>query len=117
LFEAKDRFSELGTFSISRRLSFQGPDIDPYLRYPLQVDVASVMKELGDLLGLEPSEAETTGVASRNQPALPGDVESFDAEGKALWPWFSFRSCVLCSFVMCFGVCRFYEEFGSLRDR
>ena len=75
------------------------------------------MKELGDLLGLEPSEVETAGVMSRNQPALPGDVENFDAEGTALWPWFSFRSCVLCSFVMCFGVCRFYEEFGSLRDR
>ena len=26
LVEAKDRFSELGTFSISRRLAFQGPD-------------------------------------------------------------------------------------------
>ena len=66
LIEAKDRFSELGTFSISRRLAFQGPDIDPYLQYPLQVDVASVIKELGDLLGLEPSEAETAAVASRN---------------------------------------------------
>ena len=65
LIEAKDRFSELGTFSISRRLVFQGPDIDPYLRYPLQVDVASVMKELGDLLELEPSEDEA-GVASRD---------------------------------------------------
>ena len=95
LIEAKDRFSELGTFSISRRLAFQGPDIDPYLRYPLQVDVASVMKELGDLLGLEPSEAETVGVASRNQPALPGDVENFDAEGMVLWP------CLLLGLVFC----------------
>ena len=34
LIEAKDWFSELGTFSISRRLAFQGPDIDPYLWYP-----------------------------------------------------------------------------------
>ena len=82
--EAKDHFSELGTFSISRRLAFQGPDIDPYLRFPLQVDVASVMKELGDLLGIEPSEAETAGVASVSQPALPEDVENFDAEGTSL---------------------------------
>ena len=44
------------------------------------------MKELGDLLGLEPSEVETAGVMSRNQPALPGDVENFDAEGTTLWP-------------------------------
>jgi hypothetical protein len=94
LIEAKDRFSELGTFSISRRLAFQGPDIDPYLRFPLQVDVASVMKELGDLLELEPSEDEA-GVASRDQPALPGDVENFDAEGTALWP------CLLLGLVFC----------------
>jgi len=84
LIEVKDWFSELGTFSISRRLAFQGPDIDPYLRFPLQVDVASVMKELGDLLGIEPSEAETAGVASVSQPALPEDVENFDAEGTSL---------------------------------
>ena len=57
LIGAKDRFSELGTLSISKRLAFQGPDIDPYLWYALQVDVANVMKELGELLGLESSEA------------------------------------------------------------
>ena len=34
LVEAKDHFSELGTFSISGRLAFQGPDIDPYLWFP-----------------------------------------------------------------------------------
>ena len=78
LIEAKDQFSELGTFSISRRLAFQGPDIDPYLRYSLQVDVASVMKDLGDLLELESSEDEAAGVTSRDQPALPGDVKNFD---------------------------------------
>jgi len=97
LVEAKDRFSELGTFSISRRLAFQGPDIDPNLRFPLQLDVASVMKELGDLLELEPSEDEA-GVASRDQPALPGDVENFDAEGTALWP------CLLLGLVFCVGL-------------
>ena len=96
LVEAKDRFSELGTFSISRRLAFQGPNIDPYLRFPLQVDVASVMKELGDLLGLEPSGDETAGFLSRSQPALPVDVENFDAESTALWP------CFLLDFVLDF---------------
>ena len=84
LIGARDRFSELGTPSISRRLAFQGPDIDPYLRYALQVDVANVMKELGELLGLEPSETGTSQVVSKSQPALPEDVESFDAEGKVL---------------------------------
>ena len=95
LVEAKDHFSELGTFSISGRLAFQGPDIDPNLRFPLQLDVASVMKELGDLLELEPSEDEAAGVALRDQPALPGDVENFDAEGTVLWP------CLLLGLVFC----------------
>ena len=104
LVEAKDRFFELGTFSISRRLAFQGPDIDPYLQYPLQVDVASVMKELGDLLELEPSEDEAAGVASRNQPALPGDVKNFDVEGTALWPCF-LLDLVFCAVLSCVLVC------------
>ena len=43
LIGAKDRFFELGIPLISKRLAFQGPDIDPYLRYALQVDVANVM--------------------------------------------------------------------------
>ena len=76
LIGARDRFS--------RRLAFQGPDIDPYLRYALQVDVANVMKELGELLGLEPPETGTSQVVSKSQPTLPEDVESFDAEGKVL---------------------------------
>ena len=97
-------FSELGTFSISRRLAFQGPDIDPYLRYPLQVDVAYVMKELGDLLELEPSEDEADGFTSRDQPALPGDVENFNAEGTALWPCF-LLDLVFCAVFSCVLVC------------
>jgi hypothetical protein len=64
LIEAKDRFSKLGIPLISRRLAFQGPDIDPYLRYAIQVDVASMVKELGELLGLEPSETETSSQAA-----------------------------------------------------
>ena len=113
LVEAKDHFSEIGTFPISRRLAFQGPNIDPYLRYALQVDVANVMKELEELLGLESSEAGVSQSVSRSQPALPEDVESFDAEGKVL---FFFWLLYDCGFVMFFGVCRFHEESGSLRD-
>jgi len=65
---------------ISRRLAFQGPDIDPYLWYAFQVDVASMMKEFGELLGLDLSEARTSSQpALKSQPALPEDVESFDA--------------------------------------
>ena len=90
LIEPKDRFSELGIPLISRRLAFQGPDIDPYLRYAIQVDVASMVKELGEMLRLDPSEAGTSSqVSSRTQPALPEDVESFDVDGKLLSAWFS----------------------------
>ena len=53
------------------------------------------MKELGDLMELEPSEDEAAGVASRDQPALPRDVENFDAEGTVLWP------CLLLGLVFC----------------
>ena len=67
---------------------------------PLQVDVASVMKELWDLLGLEPSEAETAGVVSRNHPALPRDVENFDVEGTVLWPCF-LLDLVFCAVLSC----------------
>jgi len=42
------------------------------------------MKELGELLGLEPPETGTSEVVSKSQPALPEDVESFDVEGKVL---------------------------------
>ena len=91
---AKDRFSELGIPLISRRLGLKGLDIDPYRRYALQVDVADMMKELGELLGLESSEAGVSQSASRSQPALLEDVESFDAEGKVLWSQFFFPCCV-----------------------
>ena len=83
LIEAKDRFSELGIPLISRRLAFQGSDIDPYLRYAIQVDVATMVKELGELLGLESSKAGISSqAASKTKPALPEDVESFDVEGE-----------------------------------
>ena len=55
------------------------------------------MKELGDLLEQDPSKDEA-GVASRDQPALPGDVENFDVEGTAL------RPCLLLGFVFCVGL-------------
>ena len=71
------------------------------------------MKELGDLLELEPSEGEAAGVSSRDQPALPGDVENFDAEGTAFWP------CLLLGLVFCVGLSCVLAcvGFGSLRDR
>ena len=53
------------------------------------------MKELGDLLELEPSEDEAAGVTSRDQPALPRDVKNFDDEGTTLWP------CLLLGLVFC----------------
>ena len=49
----------------------------------IQVDVATMVKELGELLWLESSEAGTSSqTASKTQPTLPEDVESFDAEGE-----------------------------------
>ena len=42
-----------------------------------------MVKELGELLWLESSEVGTSSqTASKTQPALPEDVESFDADGE-----------------------------------
>ena len=43
-----------------------------------------MVKELGELLGLDPSETSTSQAALKGQPTLPEDIKSFDAEGKVL---------------------------------
>lgn len=43
-------FTELGRVLLSRHLPFQGPDIDPYLRCALEVDVAKLMTELNVMI-------------------------------------------------------------------
>ena len=40
------RFNKLGGVLLSRPLDFQGPDIDPYLPWVCEVDVATMMAEL-----------------------------------------------------------------------
>jgi hypothetical protein len=45
------RFTELGKVLTTRCLPFEGPDIDLYLRYALEVDVVKRMSELGDVVG------------------------------------------------------------------
>jgi hypothetical protein len=64
------------------RLPFQGPDIDPYLRLVLEVDVAELMSELGGVLG-GPSVSEATAQAgtSAQTRGLSEKLEDFYVEG------------------------------------
>ena len=94
LIGAKDRFSELGIPLISRRLAFQGLDIDPYLRYALQVDVANVMKELGELLGLESSEPGFLSPRRGVSLLSPRTWRVLMLRVRCFGPNFSFRCCV-----------------------
>jgi len=83
--EARDKFWELGTPLISRCLAFQGPDIDPYLRYAIEVDVECMVQELGALMGLDSlSDGTSSRAATSSRPALPENVVSFDSEGMML---------------------------------
>ena len=83
--EGSDKFSELGTSLIPRRLSFQGLDVDPYLWYAIEVDVVNMVLVLGELLELGPAGAGTSAHGGLGaQSPLPEDVESFDSEGECI---------------------------------
>jgi len=62
--EVRDRFSKLGTPLISRCLAFQGPNIDPYLRYAIEVDVANMVQGPEKLLDLDSLGAGTSSQAA-----------------------------------------------------
>lgn len=57
---ASQDFTELGTILTTCCLPFQGPDIDPYLRYAVEVDVAKFMTKLGGLISGRLSEAKSS---------------------------------------------------------
>ena len=44
--DGQNRFDELGGVLLPRPLDFQGPDIDPYLPWVREVDVATMMATL-----------------------------------------------------------------------
>ena len=44
--DEQDRFDELGGILLPRPIKFQGPDIDPYLPWVREVDVATMMVTL-----------------------------------------------------------------------
>ena len=116
--EVRDRFSELGTPLISRCLAFQGPDIDPYLRYAIEVDVANMVQGLEKLLDLDSSGAGTSSQAAVGaQPALPEYVENFDAEGEFLVLGFPVHFGSLHIFLIKLRVCfMFCKKLGGVWD-
>ena len=44
--DGQHRFNELGGILLPRPLNFQGPDVDPYLPWIREVDVATMMAKL-----------------------------------------------------------------------
>ncbi|KAG2562483.1 hypothetical protein PVAP13_8KG234704 [Panicum virgatum] len=75
-------FSELGRISTPRRLMFQGPDIDPFLRYALEVDIVKWMIELRGITGgLGAHGASASATSSSQAMTLPMEFENFDVEG------------------------------------
>jgi hypothetical protein len=62
-------FTEQGKILMTHCLPFQGPDIDPYLRYALKVDVAKLMTELGGIIGGPSSTEASAQAANSSQPA------------------------------------------------
>ncbi|XP_039777187.1 uncharacterized protein LOC120644603 [Panicum virgatum] len=74
-------FSELGRISTPRRLMFQGPDIDPFLRYALEVDIVKWMIELRGITGgLGAHGASASATSSSQAMTLPMEFENFDVE-------------------------------------
>ena len=78
-----EHFSELGGVLLPRPVNFQGPDIDPYLPWVREVDIASMMASLSEEIGLD-----TTGTllpsgvgSSANAEATQPEVEHFDVKG------------------------------------
>jgi hypothetical protein len=75
-------FSKLGKILTTRRLPFQGPDIGPYLRYALEVDVVKLMTELGGIISEGSSNEMSSWAGSSTKPeGLPKEFESFNVGG------------------------------------
>ena len=76
------RFNELGGILLPRPLNFQGPDIDPYLPWIREVDVATMMAELSHEIEfghakVPPPSQGTSSAVGKHQL----EKELFDVEG------------------------------------
>jgi hypothetical protein len=85
------RFNELGGILLPRPLNFQGPDVDPYLPWICEVDVATMIAELSHEIEFGPTKVPlpsqgTSSAVEKRQL----EKELFDVEGILAY------SCGLC---------------------
>ena len=80
--DGQNRFDELGGVLLPRPLDFQGPDIDPYLPWVREVDVATMMAELSHEIeaGAAKEPLPSLG-ASSNAEEQHLEKEFFDIKG------------------------------------
>ena len=80
--DGQHRFNELGRILLPRPLNFQGPDIDPYLPWIREVEVAEMIAELSHEIEFGPTKvplpSEGTSSAVKNRQL---EKELFDVEG------------------------------------
>jgi hypothetical protein len=91
-------FTELGEVLVTHHLAFQGPDIDPYLRYALEVDVANLMTELGGMLGGPGTEGSAEAGTSAQVRGFSEELEYFDDDG--CFSRLMIHSCFYCVYVL-----------------
>jgi hypothetical protein len=83
---------------VTRHLAFQGPDIDPYLRYAHEVDVANLMTELGGMLGSSGAEGFVQAGTSAQARGFLEELEYFDVDGS--FSRLVIHSCFCCASVL-----------------
>ena len=79
--DAQFRFNDLGGIFLPRPIYFQGPDIDPYLSWVREVDVATMMAMLSHEIEFGSAEVP---LPSQTASAVEGqqlEKELFDVEG------------------------------------
>ena len=102
--DGQHRFNELGRILLPRPLNFQGPDIDPYLPWIREVDVATMIAELSHEIEFGPAEVPlpsqgTSSAVGKRQL----EKELFDVEGTFIY----FSGLHTIGLLNSYGLCRF----------
>ena len=99
-----ERFNELGGILLPCSLNFQGPDIDHYLPWIHEVDVATMMAELSHEIEFGPMRVPlpSQGTSSAVEKCQL-EKELFDVEGTFIY----FSGLLTIGLLNSYGLCRF----------
>ena len=81
--EGQFSFNDLGGILLPRHVNFQGPDIDPYLPWVREVDVATMMATLSHEIELGSVEVSLPSQTASVEDGQPLEKEYFDVEGNS----------------------------------